>query len=81
MKKSPVPGETVSSFAKRTGAIGVYSSRGAEVLRDGVWFRVPLSHVLRKGETLRPVAGETSTGAVFEVSELLSALVYRRKTR
>lgn len=80
MKKKPTPGETVASFAKRTGALALYSARGAEVLRDGVWFRVPLSHVLREGEAPRPIASEEPAGAALEVSALLASLVFRRRT-
>jgi hypothetical protein len=78
-KKDPVSGESVASYAKRTGLLGVISSRGAEVRRDGVWKRVGMHYLLKNGEIVRPALPAAGNYEPFDLSQLLSSLVKGRR--
>jgi hypothetical protein len=76
-KKSAVSGETVASYAKRTGMLGVFSTRGAEVRGRAGWKRVGMTYRIQSGEVVRPaeVAGDLSS---FDLARFFSALTHKR---
>jgi hypothetical protein len=78
-KKSPIPGETVAAYARRTQSIGTLSTRGAEVLSSGEWKRVPLTHILKAGESVRPVQSASHDGDPMGLISLVKTLIRSQK--
>ena len=76
-KKSAVSGETVASYAKRAGMIGVFSTRGAEVRGHAGWKKVGMLYRIRPGEVVRPaeIAGDLLP---FDLNRFFSALIHKR---
>lgn len=76
-KKSAVSGETVASYAKRTGLLGVLSTRGAEVRGQTGWKKVGMLYRIQPGEVVRPAAGAGNI-VPFDLARFFSALTHKR---
>lgn len=76
-KKNAVSGETVASYAKRTGLLGVFSTRGAEVRGQTGWKKVGMLYRIQPGEVVRPaeVAGDLTP---FDLAKFFSKLTHKR---
>jgi hypothetical protein len=70
-KKIEIPGETVASYAKRTGQISLFSTRGAELKNSEGWKKVDLSYRLRAGDSVRPCAPKDSIDGVVSLLKML----------
>lgn len=78
-KKSPIPGESVASFARRTQVIGPMSVRGAEVFSAGAWKRVPLSYIIKNGDRVRPCLPASSQTDPMGLASILKTLIRGQK--
>jgi len=77
VKKNAVSGETIASFAKRTGTLNIYATRGAEVFGTGGWKKVGMEYKIRAGEKVRPAASVAEDMNPFDILSFLSKLVRR----
>jgi hypothetical protein len=77
VKKNAVSGETIASFAKRTGTLNIYATRGAEVFGTGGWKKVGMEYKIRAGEKVRPAASGAEGTNPFDILSFLSKLVRR----
>jgi hypothetical protein len=77
VKKNAVSGETIASFAKRTGTLNIYATRGAEVFGAGGWKKVGMEYKIRAGEKVRPAASVAEDMNPFDILSFLSKLVRR----
>ena len=77
IKKNAISGETIASYAKRTGTLNIYATRGAEVFGTGGWKKVGLDYKIRAGEKVRPAASSAAAENPFDVLSFLSKLVRR----
>ena len=78
-KKSPIPGESVASFARRTQTIGSMSVRGAEVFSGGAWKKVPLSYIIKNGDRVRPCLPASSQTDPMGLTSILKTLIRGQK--
>jgi hypothetical protein len=78
-KKSPIAGESVASFARRTRSIGLISTRGAEVFSGGAWKKVSLSYIIKSGERVRPRLPASSQADPMGLTSIIKTLIKGQK--
>jgi hypothetical protein len=79
LKKVAAPGETVASFARRTGQVDKFARRGVEVRGADGWKRVGMEYRMRDGDTVRAVEPADLQDDPLGLVSLLQSFVRRQR--